>query len=483
MTTNKTYLNYIAGKWVPAGTGETFEITNPATGGQLAKAQQSGVPDMENAIAAARQAFKTTNWRSNSSLRAKALTEFAGLLAERLETLARLYSMDNGKSIKEARGELSGCVDCINYNAGLARNIFGRAIDPAENSLSMITREPVGVVGVISPWNWPVQLLIREMIPALAAGNAVVIKPASLTAAISMEVIGVLSEVPSLPPGIVNAVTGPGNVIGEVIAKSEAVNMISFTGDNKTGQRIAELAAKSVKKVTLELGGKSPNILFGDADLDKAILASVKAVFLTSGQVCMAGTRLVVQDTIFEEVVQRVKAATEQLRFGNGLDETNDFGPLISRHQLDSVMRYIETGKREGKLITGGYRLSGPGYDEGFFVAPTIFTDLPEESALVQEEIFGPVLVIQKFATEEEAVSIANNTKYGLAAAVWTADVNRSLRVARAIESGTVWINTYFKLYNQTEFGGSKASGIGRTRGLDGLLEFTETKHINFDLG
>jgi betaine-aldehyde dehydrogenase len=320
--------------------------------------------------------------------------------------------------------------------------------------------------------------MLRDMIPALAAGNAVVVKPASITAAISMEVIKVLSEVAEIPAGIVNVVTGPGALIGEFMAKSPAIDMIGFTGDNLTGQRITEHAAKTIKKLTLELGGKSPNILFADADLTKAIPAAIRGAFTTSGQMCMAGTRLVVQDTIFEEVIAKLKQETAKLKVGNGLDERNFMGPLISKKQLDLVLEYIELGKTEGKLVCGGYRLTGKGYDEGFYVAPTIFAELSAHSKLVQKEIFGPVLVVQKFHLEAEAVQIANDTRYGLVAAVWTKDVDRALRVARAIKAGTVWVNAYFKLFNQTEGGGYKASGIGRARGEDGILEFTEIKHL-----
>lgn len=482
MTVSKTYLNFINGEWVPTVTGKTFSVINPANQQVIAYAQQSGEGDMENAIDAANRAFADTDWREDSGRRARALTAFAQLLTEKKEDLARLYTVNNGKTINEARGELGGCIDMLQYNAGMARNVFGKFVEPAAGAFSVISREPVGIVGIITPWNWPVQLMLREMVPALAAGNAVVVKPASITAAISMAVIELLAAIREFPAGIVNVVTGPGQLIGEVIAKSEQVNMISFTGDGSTGQRIAELAAKSVKKVVLELGGKSPNVLFADADLDKAVPAALKAVFLTSGQVCMAGTRLVVEESIFDEVVSRVKTETEKLKVGNGLDESCNMGPLASKGQFDAVMGYIELGKKEGKLITGGYRLTGRGYDEGFFVAPTIFTDLDNSSRLVQEEIFGPVLVVQKFGNEAEAVEIANGTRFGLAAAIWTRDVNRAIRVAKGIRAGTVWVNTYFKLYNQTEFGGYKASGIGRTRGIDGLLEFTETKHINFDI-
>jgi betaine-aldehyde dehydrogenase len=474
----KTYLNYINGQWVASRTGKTIKNINPATQEEIALVQESGESDMQDAIEAANRAFSTSNWRSNSALRSRALMQFAARLAEQKEFLAQLYTLNNGKTINEARGELSGSIDMIQYLAGQARMIFGRSIDPDENIMSVIIREPIGVVGIISPWNWPVQLMLRDMIPALAAGNAVVIKPASITAAISMAVIKVLSEVAEIPAGIVNVVTGPGALIGEYMAQSPAIDMIGFTGDNRTGRRITEYSAPTIKKLTLELGGKSPNILFADADLAKAIPAAIRGAFTTSGQMCMAGTRLVVQDTIFAEVIERLKQETEKLKVGNGLDESNFMGPLISRKQLESVLKYIELGKAEGRLVCGGYRLTGECYDQGFFVAPTIFTELPAQSELVQEEIFGPILVVQKFHAEAEAVQIANDTKYGLVAAVWTQDVNRAMRVARAIKAGTVWVNTYFKLFNQTEGGGYKASGIGRARGADGILEFTEIKHL-----
>ena len=475
----KTYFNFVSGEWVPSGSGQTFSMINPANQTVIGKAQQSGKADMEEAIDAANFAVRNSDWKVDSALRSRALMELSRLLTENKEALARLYTINNGKTINEARMELTGCADMLMYNAGMTRNVFGRTIDPAKNALSLVVHEPVGVVGIISPWNWPIVLMFREMAPALAAGNAIVLKPASLTAAISLEVVELISKVSAFPKGLINAVTGAGSVVGETLAASPRVSMISFTGDTSTGQRVAELAAG--KKITLELGGKSPNIVFEDADLDKVIPASILAVFLTAGQLCMAGTRLLVQDTIFDETVKRMKEAAEKLKVGNGLDENARMGPLVSQDQLDRVMSYIELGKKEGKLVTGGNRLSGPEYDDGFFVAPTIFTGLPNNSRLVQEEIFGPVLVVQKFRTEAEAIELANGTKYGLASALWTRDVNRAIRVAKAMEAGTVWVNTYFKIYNQTEFGGYKASGIGRARGVDGVREFTQLKHINFD--
>ncbi len=478
---SKTYLNFIDGEWLPSVSGNTFSMINPADQEIIGYAQQSNIEEMRKAIQAADWAFRNTDWSSNSALRAKAMTELATLLSESIEELARLYTTNHGKTIHEARTELAACVDTLLYNAGMARNLFGRSIDPARNALSIVVREPLGVVGILSPCNLPVAVMFREMAPALAAGNAIVLKPASLTAAISMEVVELFSKVMAFPKGILNAVTGRGQLVGEALAASPKVNMISFTGNTVTGQRVAELAA--TKKVTLELSGKSPNIIFDDADLEKAVPGSIMAAFLASGQLGMTGPRLIVQDSLFDETVKRMKEATEKLKVGNGLDESCRMGPLISRHQLESVMEYIEWGKIEGTLVTGGYRLRGTELGKGFFVAPTIFTGLPDDSRLVQEEISGPVLVVQRFHTEAEAVALANGTRFGLASAVWTKDVNRAIRVAKAMEAGTVWINTYFKIYDRTESGGYKASGIGRASGIDGVLEFTQTKHINFGIG
>jgi betaine-aldehyde dehydrogenase len=455
---------------------------DPATGEYIAKAQLSTIDDIRMAALAARTAFEQTAWSRDGALRAKVLLVMADLIRKNKEDLAHLYSRNNGKTIREARLELTGCADIFSYTAGMARNIFGRFIEPAPNSLSCIIREPMGVVGIISPWNWPIQLMVREMVPALAAGNSVVLKPASQTAAISMKFCSLLHQTEELPKGIINAVTGSGAEIGDALCVDPDVRMISFTGSSEVGARIARLATAKFKKVVLELGGKSPNILFADCDVEKACTAAIPAAFMTSGQLCMAGTRLLVQEAIFDQVVTIMKEKTEDLKIGIGIDESTDLGPLISCRQLESTLAYIEIGKKEGRLVTGGKRLTGGFYDKGFFVQPTIFTDLPRNSRLVQEEIFGPVLVVQKFKNEAEAISVANDSPYGLVAAVWTKDVQRALRMARAIEAGTVWINTYFKLYHQTEFGGFKDSGIGRTRGIDGIYEFTETKHVNFDI-
>lgn len=482
MLKEKVYLNYINGKWEQSETGKTFTCINPANQEIVGYAQLSSENDMQKAIDSACRAFQNTDWKTNPRLRCRVLMQFAELLSGEKEKLAHLLTINNGKTISESRAEIESCIDGFQYYAGLTRNMFGRSINPSQDSLAIICREPAGIVGVISPWNWPAWLMVRGMAPALAAGNAVIAKPASFTAVICMKVIEILSQAKDLPKGILNVVTGSGPVVGELLAKSENVDIIDFTGDGATGERISIDAAKSIKKLSLELGGKSPNVIFDDADLEKVIPGAIWGFLFTSGQLCMAGTRLVVQDTVYDEVLKRLKEELEKLKIGSGLEESCQVGPLVSKSQLDRVMDYIEIGKKEGKLLTGGCRLSGTNYDKGFFVAPTVFTDLPNNSRLIQEEIFGPVLVVQKFHTEDEALEIANGTKYGLAGAVWTNNVNRAIRVARKIKAGTVWVNAYNKFYTEAEFGGFKKSGIGRTHGVEALLEFTELKHINFDI-
>ncbi len=482
----KTYLNYIGGEWVESASGELITSLNPATQEVVAYAQKSTAEDMQKAIAAAKHAFKTSDWSVTPGRRQQALLEFADRLEERQESLIELLSRENGKTLSEARacvaGKYAGCIDFLRYYAGAARQVYGRSTSISETSFGVIAREAIGVVAVIVPWNWPASLMIRDMAPALAAGNAVIVKPASYTPAICTEFIEILSEIESIPKGIVSIVTGSGPVVGEAIAASDDVDMIAFTGDGITAARIAQVAAPTQKKIVTELGGKSPNVIFEDADLSKAIPAAVWAFLCTSGQFCMAGTRLIVQDTIHDQFCSALKDAIERLKVGRGTDKDVDLGPMIAEGHLNKVMKYIEIGKSEGRVLTGGNRLTGPEYDDGWFVAPTVVTDLAADARLVQEEVFGPVLAVQKFHTEIEAIELANGTKYGLAGAVWTSDVTRAVRVARKIKAGTVWINTYNKFYAETEFGGCKASGNGRAMGIEALNEYTELKHINFDL-
>jgi betaine-aldehyde dehydrogenase len=297
-----------------------------------------------------------------------------------------------------------------------------------------------------------------------------------------VEIFKLIDEISYFPKGIASIVTGPGKSIGSAMAASKKIDMISFTGDTSTGRTIMELAASNIKKLALELGGKSPNVVFGDANLDKAIPMIGRSIFISAGQICMAGSRLLVHESVKDEVISRLKSYAENLKVGNGMLESTDMGPLVSQNQLELVEEYCEIGRREGKIISGGYRLTGEGYDNGFFFAPTIIDDLPANCRVVREEIFGPVLAVQSFSSDEEALALANDTDFGLSAGVWTTDLNRAMRMSKGIKAGTVWINTYNKNFPEAEFGGYKQSGLGRTRGIDGLMEYCETKHIHFEI-
>ncbi|MCM3397762.1 aldehyde dehydrogenase family protein [Oceanobacillus profundus] len=473
--------NFINGKWEVSKTGEVLKSINPATNEVIGTAQKSSLQDIRFAIETAYEAFQVSPWRLESSLRSNALMAWANKMIEGKEYLATLLTKENGKSIQESRKELAACIDTIKYFAGMARSIFGRTINLSEKSFGLIDKQPIGVVGIISPWNWPALLMIREVAPALAAGNTVVIKPASQTPLISIALIGLIDKISEFPSGVANIVSGPGALIGNEIAVNPHVGAISFTGDTSTGKNLMKVASEKVKKLALELGGKSPHVVFPDANLEKAIPIINSSMFSTSGQMCFAGTRVIVHNSIHDELVELLKQEAENLKVGNGLEESVDMGPVISKKQFNEVMGYIKYGKENCRLVTGGNQIKGGVFDNGFYIEPTIFTDVSIESKLAQDEIFGPVLVIQTFKDEEEAIQIANGTSFGLAAGVWTKDIDRAMRVSKKIDAGTVWINTYNKNYPQTEFGGYKESGLGRTRGIEGLLGYTETKHINVE--
>ncbi|GED33404.1 MULTISPECIES: aldehyde dehydrogenase family protein [Brevibacillus] len=476
------YCNYVGGEWTKSSSGETLPSYNPATGEWVGTAQNSSVSDVEQAIDRAYDVFQKSDWGYNPKRRYEALLGFAQKIEENLERLATVLTREQGKTIKESRQELAGCVDTLKYFAGAARTVFGRSVQLEPGNFGVIAKEPIGVVGIISPWNWPALLMIRELAPALAAGNAVIVKPASLTPVISVELFKLIAEVPQFTKGIVSIITGPGRSIGAAMGVSKKIDMISFTGDTSTGKTIMELATSNIKKLALELGGKSPNVLFADANLDKAIPLIGRSIFISAGQICMAGSRLLVHEAVKDEVLARLKQYAENLCVGNGLLESTDMGPVINQDQLELVTEYCEIGKREGKMITGGHRLSGGEFDRGTFFAPTIIDELSPSCRVVREEIFGPVLAVQSFANEEEALAMANDTDFGLSAGVWTNDLNRAMRMSKGIKAGTVWINTYNKNFPEAEFGGYKQSGLGRTRGVDGLMEYCETKHIHFEV-
>jgi betaine-aldehyde dehydrogenase len=464
-----------------AGSGPAFNSTDPATGDLVAVVATSASSDVDVAVDRATAAVRTTSWPTDGELRARVLYGFAQALRAQSERLAEFITREQGKTIHEARVEIDGSARLLEYYAGLARIVYGRAVVLGESVQSVILREPVGVVAIITPWNWPVLLLVRSLAPALAAGNAVVVKPASLTSAVTVETLRLLASEADMPGGVIMCVLGPGDIVGDALVGHDGVDMVAFTGETATGVDVMKRAAEGLRRVTLELGGKAPNIVFADASLDKAIEGAQNAAFTTCGQVCTAGSRLLVEDRCYDEVVERLTAQVKLMRVGDGLDDATDVGPLVSEAQQRKVLSYVERGRHEGSLVCGGSRPTGGQCDAGFFISPTIFCDLDPTSTLVRDEIFGPVLVIERFSDEEEALTLAGRTDFGLAAGVWTQNLDRAWRLGRTLQAGTVWVNTYHHFYAEAEVGGYKRSGVGRHQGLDGLYEFTEMKHLNFD--
>jgi len=483
--------DFVRGDWKPddvpangspciVASGSVFDDIDPTTQELVARVRTSTPADIDYAVSAARAAFIRSAWRSDGPLRARVLWHFAEKLRENIGHLSELLTREQGKTIGEARSEVMGAAEMVEYNAGLARALYGRSAVLGEHSHGVVLREPVGVVAVITPWNWPLTLLVRSLAPALAAGNACIVKPASLTPAVSVEALQLLTSDESLPEGILSCLLGPGAVVGEALVSHPGIDMVAFTGESATGAEVMRKSADGVRKVALELGGKSPNIVFADANLDKALDGALNAIFTTSGQICTAGSRLLVEASIYESFIERVVARAGALRAGDPLSAATTLAPLASGHQRQVVRDYIELGRKEGTVLTGELP-DEPLISQGNFVPATVIADLSHGSRVVQEEIFGPVLTVHSFGDEDEAVALAEDTQFGLAAGVWTSNLDRAWRVGRAVRSGTVWVNTYHHFYAETEVGGFRKSGLGRQQGVEGIHEFTETKHINFD--
>ncbi len=479
----KTYQNYIGGEWRDAENGATLEIHDPGNGELVYRAPNSPVEDAARAVDAAKYAAENTDWGDNPHARATALYKLAQALRSSTDWLAPLLTREGGKPLSVSRAEVLRASDAIEYYAGLARNVYGRSTMLAPDSLAILLREPIGVVSIIVPWNMALSLLTRSLAPALAAGNAVIIKPSSVTPGATAEFVAMIDAIPEFPKGVVNLVVGPGSTTGAELVRHPGVDMVAFTGDTGTGKDIMRMAADTLKKVGLELGGKSPNIVFADADFDRAVRGALNgASMFHAGQVCIAGSRVLVEESIHDRFVDKLAELTKRMRLGHGLQEGVQAGPVINEGQLNRVMGYIEAGKSEAELLTGGQRATEGELAKGFFIQPTIFDRVPVNATIAQDEIFGPVLSVLTFKDEEEATEVANATVYGLAAAVWTSDISRALRVAKKVKSGMVWVNTFGKLFAAGEMGGYKQSGIGRQYGLEGLWEYTEMKHINVQL-
>lgn len=478
------YLNdigrmYIDGKWVMSESGQTRKILNPATEEIIATVTEGSKFDVQKAIVSARRAFDKDGWANSKARdRAELLLKLADLLEQDCKEMSILETLNNGKPLREAEYDIQDAVNQLKYYAGLTTKPHGQTYDVPDDMQSMVVREPIGVVGQIIPWNYPLVMAIQKIAPAIAAGCTVVIKPAEQTPLTLIRFFHLIDQV-GFPNGVLNLVLGDGKIVGTELVKSELIDKIAFTGGTETGRSIMKVAADTIKKVGLELGGKSPNIVFADADFETAIDYALFGIFANQGQVCSAGSRLLIEESIYERFVEELVNRAKDIEVGNGMDESTEMGPLISQVQLDRVLNYVQIGLEEGAtLLCGGKRMNR----KGFFFEPTIFTNTTPSMRIVQEEIFGPVLVIQKFKTEEEALELANGTKYGLAGAVFTNDVAKAHRIIKGLRAGITWINTYHPTFNEAPWGGYKQSGIGRELGTFGLEEYLEVKQINISL-
>ena len=473
----------IGGEWVDSRSGRTFESFDPYTGKPWALVPRAAPEDIDAAVAAARAAFRDSIWRDLSATdRGVLLARVGELLAERAEELAELETRDNGKLISEMGAQLRYLPQWFRYYAGLADKLEGRVIPIEKPGMFNFTlEEPLGVVAALTPWNSPLMLGTWKLAPALAAGNTFVWKPSEHSSVSALE-FGKLFAEAGFPPGVVNIVTGFGNEIGDALVGHPDVAKVAFTGGDATGQRVYETAAAGIKPVTMELGGKSANIVFADADLDNALKGVVSGILAATGQTCVAGSRALIHRSIVDEFVERFVALATTARMGNPLDPDTQIGPVATRPQLAKVLDYIDIARTEGaKCVLGGGRAERPECGDGWFVEPTVFVDVEPGMRIAQEEVFGPVLGVIPFDDDDEAVEIANDTVYGLAAGVWTADIGRCLTMARRLESGTVWINTYRASSYLSPFGGYKRSGFGRENGLAAIREYVQEKSVWID--
>jgi betaine-aldehyde dehydrogenase len=476
----KTYKNYVNNEWV-SGAG-TREVFNPAMGKPFAVVAEADKADVDRAVQAARTAFDTTNWRDSSQAmaRGRVLFKMAELVRKNAAMFAELETLNSGKPIVESEFDMADVATCFEYFGGLATKIHGETLSVPDNALNFTLREAMGVAALIIPWNYPLMMAAWKLGPALAAGCAVILKPAEQTPLTALEFAKLVQKhIPELPAGILNVVTGD-VVAGRALVESPHVDKVAFTGGADTGKAILRsIGSTHLKKVSLELGGKSPNIFFADADLDAATDGALFGVFINQGEVCSAGSRVLVQQDIFKKFMERMKEKTKRIKLGDPRKRETKMGPLVSEEHLEKVAGYIEVGKKEAKLLAGGNRPKN--FKKGFYIEPTIF-ETDNTSRIAREEIFGPVVACIPFKDEADALKIANDTPYGLAAAVWSRDIFKCLRVVKNLRAGIVWVNTMQPCYVESPWGGYKASGQGRELSLHGMDEFLETKQVHINL-
>jgi betaine-aldehyde dehydrogenase len=472
---------YIDGTWTPASNGETFEVINPATEEVIHHIAAATAEDVDAAVKAARRAFDTDGWpQKTGSERAKYLRAIADGIRARQAEIARLEVLDNGKPFPEADWDIADAAGCFDFYAGLAEQLDGNPEETIaladDRFTSKAVKEPIGVAGAIIPWNYPLLMASWKVAPALAAGCTVVLKPAEVTSLTALE-LAAIADAAGLPPGVLNVVTGAGSVAGQAIIDHNQVDKLAFTGSGPVGSKIMAAAARDIKRVSLELGGKSPFVVFDDADIDKAVEWILFGIFWNQGQVCSATSRVLVQAGIYEKLLARLIEETNKITIGNGLDEGVLLGPLVSKKQHEQVVAAIAAARTAGATIAcGGTRPEG--FDKGYYLRPTILTDVPLDCAAWVEEIFGPVVCLRPFETEEEAIALANDSRFGLAAAVMSKDDARAERVAKAFRAGIVWINCSQPTFTEAPWGGYKESGIGRELGRWGLDNYLEVKQI-----
>jgi len=476
-TSRNNWKLLINGQQVDAASSDAFEVINPATNETLATVAKAGQEDIDSAVSAAREAL-TGKWaRMGAARRAGMLYKVAQIMRDRSDEIARLEVSNNGKAITQAKAELNQAIEDFEFFAGAATKIMGNTIPMPNNFLNYTVREPVGVCAQIVPWNYPIMMAAWKVAPALAAGCTVILKPASATPLTAL-LLGEICLEAGIPAGVVNVLPGPGAEIGAYLAEHPGVEKIAFTGETETGRDIMRRAAGTLKRVTLELGGKSPNIVFDDADIDHAVNGSLFAIYYSAGQSCEARSRLFVHESVYDRFVQQFVDKTQRLKVGDPMDATTNVGSLISPKQVERVDNYVQIGREEGAEVLAGGSKPSNGLDRGNFYLPTVLAGVSNKARVAQEEIFGPVVTIMRFSSEAEAVQLANDVIYGLAGTIWTKDVGRAHRVAGQIKSGVVTINTPYTAFPGLPFGGYKQSGFGRELGLEALDLYTELKSV-----